>query len=344
MIHFLQPIGLLAMAGIVIPVIVHLWKDRRGKVLRIGSVALLTGGAARAAWSPRLTELLLLLLRCLLVIALAGLLAGPYYFRPASRRKWVLVAGRNSIADSLVKVGFERHALDSGVNYWDAFRRMDSVAPAGVAFFVFTPDLLSGFAGSRPVTSREVHWEVYPAGDSVERWVEGAYRVSADSVLVTRGVSRATGTSFSKERVALRADRFEGIAVDTAAVAVMVDDGGDVRRGRQIRAALKALEEYTGRRIRVGAAGTVVRWRPEWDEAAWDGRLPVVLGELIFPGGVSDKDRRVIDPEQAEPVHVAGAAGGVTERVDLRPLLWVIVLVLFVLERIKAFHHGRQKA
>jgi len=242
----------------------------------------------------------------------------------------------------MVKAGFERHVLDTGVNYWDAFRRMDSVAPAGAVFFVFTPGLLSGFAGSRPVTTREVHWKVYPVGDSVERWVEAVYRVSADSVLVTRGVSRATGTSFSRERVASRVDRFEGVAVDTAAMAVMVDDGGDVRRGAQIRAALKALEEYTGRRIRVGTAGTVVRWRPEWDEAAWDGRLPVVLGELLFADGpLTVRDRRVSDPEQVEPVRVAGAAGGVMERVDLRPVLWVIGVVLLLLERILAFRHEK---
>lgn len=344
MIHFLQPIALWAMAGVAIPVIVHLWNDRKGRVLRVGSVALLTGASRRAAWSPRLTELLLLLFRCLLVIALAGLLAGPYFFRPASGRRWVLVAGRNATADSLVRAGFERHMLDSGVNYWDAFRRMDSLAPAGVSFFVFTPGLVSGFGRMRPVTSRKVHWEVYPVWDSVSDWVEGVYRISADSVLVVRGVSRGTGTSFRGERVASRVDRFEGVGVDTAAVTVMVEDGGDVRRGRQIRAALKALEEYTGRRIRVGAAGIVLRWQPEWEEAAWDGRLPVVVGELIFPRGVSDKDRRVIDPEQVAPAWVGGAMGAVAERVDLRPVLWVIVFVLFVLERIKAFRDGRQKA
>jgi hypothetical protein len=43
MLHLLQPIWLAAMAAISFPVAVHLWNDRRGKVLRIGSVALLSG-------------------------------------------------------------------------------------------------------------------------------------------------------------------------------------------------------------------------------------------------------------------------------------------------------------
>lgn len=334
--------ALWAMTGVLIPVIVHLWNDRRGRVLRIGSVALLTGPRPRRVfWSPRLTEIVLLAMRCLLVMALAGLLAGPYVFRNALGRGWVLVAGRCATADSLVKMGFERHLIDSGVNYWEAFRRVDSVAPAGVPFFVFTPGLVSGFAGTRPVTSREVHWEEYAVGDSVREWVEGAYRVSADSILVVRGQSRGTGTFFRWERVASRVDRFEGMGVDTAAVVVAVDDGGDVRVGRTIRAALKALGEYTGRRIREGSSGIVIHWRPEWEEAAWDGRLPVVLGELIFRGGVDDNDRRVIDPGQVSPVRVGGAVGGVPERVDWRPVLWGVVFLLFLIERIIVFRHDK---
>lgn len=331
------------MTGIAIPVIVHLWNDRRGKVLRIGSVALLVGASRRAAWSPRLTQLWLLLLRCLLVIALGVLLAGPYFFRRASGKGWVLVAGRHATADSLVRAGFEPHVLDSGGNYWEAFRRMDSVAPAGIPFFVFTPSLVSGFGGTRPVTSREVHWNVYPPGDSVERWVEGAYRVSADSVLVVRGLSRGTGTTFHRERVASRGAEFEGVVVDTAAVVVSLV--GSRVEGNYLRAALKALGEYTGRKIRVGPSGTVVRWRQEWEKAAWDGSLPVVLGELIFRSGVSDQDRRVIDPAQVAPVRVNGGMPGIADvRVDLRPVMWGIVFVFFVLERIKAYRDGRQKA
>ncbi|HEY4107366.1 BatA domain-containing protein [Puia sp.] len=366
MIQFLQPIGLLAMAGVLIPVIVHLWNDRRGKVLRIGSVALLTGTSRRAAWSPRLTQLLLLILRCLLVIALAMLLAGPYVIRPAAAGKgWVLVAGNNVLADSLVKMGYERYVIDSGQDYWEAFRRADALAPAGATFFVFTPGLVSRFAGDRPETKREVHWKVYPPVDSVNRWVEGVWRVTADSILVLRGIGRSTGTEFRRERVVSRATEYEGVVVDTAAMEVVIDDGGNRQDGDYLRAALRALGDYTGRRLRVVSAGTnhaqVIRCRPEWAAAAWNGRLPVVLGREVFGRmGIVEMDRRVIDAEQVAPVRVNYAVvrtdGGRTdgggpdrertynERIDLRPVLWAIVFGLFVLERIKVFRDGRQKA
>ena len=63
MFHLLEPIWLAAMAAISVPVAVHLWNDRRGKVLRIGSVALLSGVTKRLAWSRRITQWWLLLLR-----------------------------------------------------------------------------------------------------------------------------------------------------------------------------------------------------------------------------------------------------------------------------------------
>jgi hypothetical protein len=101
----------------------------------------------------------------------------------------------------------------------------------------------------------------------------------------------------------------------------------------------------------------VVRWRPEWQAAAWDGKLPVVLGELLFSGGGVEplggrlfrdsgversRDRRVIDPGQVAPVKMDG---GVTkasdERVDLRPVLWGILFLLFLLERILVFRYDK---
>jgi len=325
------------MAGVLIPVIVHLWNDRRGKVLRIGSVVLMRGASRQAAWSVRLTELLLLAVRCLLVVFSAALLAGPFFVRRAAERGWVLVAGHDLRADSLERVGYERHVLDSGGNYWDEFRRMDKLAAAGVKFYVFTPGLVSGFSGLRPSTAREVHWMVYTPGDSVAQWLEKAYRVSADSVIRVRGVSRATGTVFLRERVA------SPDMADTAAVGVVLE--GNRQEVSYMQAALKALGDYTGHTIRVSSSGgRVIRWRPEWEEAAWGGRLPVLLGRLLFGRDpVGPHDRRVIDPGQALPLRVGAmsTAAGSGERVDLRPVLWGILFLLFIIERMLVFRHDK---
>jgi hypothetical protein len=129
--------------------------------------------------------------------------------------------------------------------------------------------------------------------------------------------------------------------VDTAEVRVVLD--GDGREVDFMRAALKALGDYTGHRIVVGALGKVVRWRPEWEEAAWDGRLPVVLGQLLFGRDSVDlHDRRMMDPEQVAPVRVASSSvAGVGERVDLRPVFWGILFLLFLIERIIVFRRDK---
>lgn len=375
------------MTGVVIPVIVHLWNDRRGKVLRVGSVALLTGASRKAAWSVRVTQVWLLVLRCLLVIALAGLLAGPYRMRSprGGGKGWVLAdistAGAGGEVttgyadvrriglsgtigghpwrwevDTLLKSGYELHVMDSNLNYFEAFRRIDRIAPEDVRFVVFTPDLVSRWAGTRLVTDRRMDWELYSPADPVTQWVEGVWRISADSVLVLRGSSQSTGTGFQRERVAFRGAVYDGVVVDTAALEVVLDGGGR-EEGEYMRAALRALGEYTGRRLRVVSLGTVngrvIRWQPEWSEAAWNGQLPVVMGRLLFGGGGrSDKDRRGIDLHQLMDFYSIGSERlGFGEAVlpvarrreDLRPVVWVVVFLLFVLERIKAFWDGRQK-
>ncbi|HVX51305.1 MAG TPA: BatA domain-containing protein, partial [Chitinophagaceae bacterium] len=79
MIDFLQPGWMYAAAGIALPVAVHLWNVRRGKVLKVGSVALLLQQTTKNTSSIQLHQLLLLVLRCMLMVLLALLLAKPLW-------------------------------------------------------------------------------------------------------------------------------------------------------------------------------------------------------------------------------------------------------------------------
>ncbi len=251
--YFLQPIWLAAMAGIVVPVVVHFWNDRRGKVLRIGSIALLEGASQRMAWSRRLSQWWLLLLRCALVMALALLLAGPYWARPGGGKKgWVLVdtgviAAYGGRVDSLVKMGWEKHVLE-GMDYWRAFRTADGMAPGGVEFYIFSSGLAGRFMGERPHTNRVVHWDIYAPGDSVFQWTEKAWSVAADSARVMTGVTRATGSMYRYETVAMKSD------TSTLYYTIYTDEAYK-QDGRYLEAALRAVQEFTHRRLRPGPGG-----------------------------------------------------------------------------------------
>jgi len=253
--HFLQPIWLAAMAGILLPVVIHFWNDRRGKVLRIGSISFLEGASQRKAWSRRISDWWLLLLRCLLLIALSLLLAGPYWVpKDSGKRGWVLAdAGAMNVyggrIDSLVKAGWEKRELDS-INYWNAFRSLDNVAPAGVEFYVISSGLARRFMGARPVTDRMVHWEVYAPKDSMDQWTEKKWGISPDSARVMTGVARTTGSIFHYETVAMKAD------TGTLDLTIYAD-GIYKQDGLYLEAALRSVQEFTHRRMRVMVTGSV---------------------------------------------------------------------------------------
>ncbi|HEY6902124.1 MAG TPA: BatA domain-containing protein [Puia sp.] len=328
--HFLQPIWLAAMAGVVLPVIVHFWNDRRGKVLQVGSVALLEGASQRMSWSRRISQWWLLLVRCLLVMVLALLLAGPYWTSHAiSVRGWVLAdSGARAFygkrIDSLVKEGWTRREL-RGDDYWRAFVVEDRRAPGAAEFQVFSSGLINHFQGVRPSGSRSVHWEVYAPKDSVKEWIEKTWAVSADSARVMRGVARLTGSVFTYETVA----RDAGADTSTLEVNIRPDE-------HYLAAALKAVQEFTRRRIRVrmtGSSGAI--GDSGWKDLVWSRKFPALVARRVLgEEGPGVHDLRLIDPEQAAPLKGKGEVKKApAATVDLGPAAWLLLLLLFVTER-----------
>jgi len=85
-----NPILLWALAGLSIPVAIHLLSRKEGKVLKLGSLRHVQETSTQQFRGIRLNELPLLILRCTLIVAFSFLLAG--IFLPASKNiKWVLV-------------------------------------------------------------------------------------------------------------------------------------------------------------------------------------------------------------------------------------------------------------
>ena len=79
MLTFLTPTALLALLGLLVPVVIHLWNRRPGREVAVGSLRWLAAGANRRLRNLKPEQLWLLLLRAALVAVLAVAVAGPIW-------------------------------------------------------------------------------------------------------------------------------------------------------------------------------------------------------------------------------------------------------------------------
>lgn len=177
------------MTGIAIPLLIHWWRTRQGKVLPIASIRFLNKDARAVATKRKLQEWLLLAIRCLLIILAATWLAKPVWNkRPAAKnvKGWILVP-RNGITavdkqfpgqiDSLIGAGYELHAFEkgfsgisrkdsssrteAGTDYFNLLDAADRQLPQNQLLQLYTDDNLAFFNGDKPTINRPIKWQLY---------------------------------------------------------------------------------------------------------------------------------------------------------------------------------------
>jgi hypothetical protein len=228
--HFLNPIWFTAIAAVIIPLAIHLWNIRSGKILKVGSISLMGEASQQSSRSLRLQDILLLILRCLILIVLAGSLAQPFLSRHADNSKikgWVMIPRQSfketyakfkKPVDSLTNAGYEFHYFDAAftkvnlldiakdttktndtttVNYWNTLSRLNTKKPANLPVYLFTDNLMSHFGGSKPNIVASLHWQTYTPADSASEWVEKAWFTADNNIKIVKGNSNPRGTSYT---------------------------------------------------------------------------------------------------------------------------------------------------
>jgi hypothetical protein len=126
MLQFFNPLWLIGAAAIAIPVLIHLWNIRPGKVLKVGSIGLIEAASRKSSRSLKLLDIPLFLLRCLMLTLLALVLALPIWQKriPVVKAKgWILIPKENFkttyrrfklTVDSLTRAGYEFHYFNPG--------------------------------------------------------------------------------------------------------------------------------------------------------------------------------------------------------------------------------------
>ena len=199
--QFLYPIGLLALASVLIPIIIHLWNVKQGKTLKIGSIALLGESARASSKSYKINDLLLFILRCLLLALVAIIITQPFKKNNLSTKNsgWILVERSNfskvfknnrKAIDSLTKLGYQIHDFNLGFNLIDLkdtsktytptgnllnhnslLNQLSALVPAQSSVYLFTDNRLKNFGNELPAVSYKLVLKTLNRVDTTSNWI-----------------------------------------------------------------------------------------------------------------------------------------------------------------------------
>jgi hypothetical protein len=222
----------LASTGIIVPIVIHLWHVKRGKTLKVGSLAFLQQSSKQQSTSLKITDWLLLLIRCLLIILLALLLAKPQWQstpKANTQKGWLVVDANQTlrtyhackqVIDSLVANNYELHLLQKGFPkfaladnnqlandtiqaqaYWLLYQQLLNTGANG---YLFTDRQAQHFAGTATAINKRFKWISYSGKDTANKWLINAYTTYNDSVMVNIGRSTSTGTTIGNTTIAFK--------------------------------------------------------------------------------------------------------------------------------------------
>ncbi|WP_262696957.1 BatA domain-containing protein [Hymenobacter oligotrophus] len=234
MLTFANPAALLALAGLLVPLAIHLWNRRPGRVVPVGALRWLTPGANRRMRQLHLTQWPLLLLRLALLGLLGLAIAGPRWSKPAPPLRPQVLLSPGVLAspawplllptlDSLRRSGAELRYLGAGFRllpdslpqapapavaqqaasewYWGrAAQAADSFPNRPLR--IYTTAEAKHFRGTRPLLPARVRWQTVPAAADSGAWVQAAVRPVPDSLRLVVGYGSNTRTIFRNYRQA----------------------------------------------------------------------------------------------------------------------------------------------
>lgn len=169
----LFPLGLAALAAWLVPLLIHLVRREEQTPTDFAALRWLTARLKPRA-KLRFEDWLLLVLRLLLIAAMALLLAKPVLYGGAGDAPWLLVApGADPAAAPALPDNTQRRWLARGFPALDTprpestastsslLRQLDAELPAATRVTVLVPTVITA-DGARPQLSRTVDWRIAP--------------------------------------------------------------------------------------------------------------------------------------------------------------------------------------
>lgn len=238
--QFANPIWLWALAGLSIPVGIHLLSRKEGKVIRIGSLRHLQETNTQQFKGIRLNEIILLLLRCALIILFVLLISGlSFNSSKKTKTNWVLVEEGleskpeiKSQLDIFKKQGYELHwlttefplvddssSVSSSLQYWNIVEQLKSQNFSDA--IVFSKSKINGFKGMRPPLPSNIRWISVPL--EPKDYTLNAIVIN-DSIVVRTGHTNSDITHFTTQTFPVSDWNELRILPDTLKVVLVSDD------------------------------------------------------------------------------------------------------------------------
>lgn len=356
----LFPLGLLALASLLVPLLIHLARRHHYAPLEFAALRWLRA-KARPRQRVRFDEWPLLLVRLLLLAALAILLARPLLQgAPVQTPPWVVVAP--GLSPPSLPEGSEGRWLAAGFPplreavpasaqpLASLLRELDQTLPKGTALTVYVPDPMPGLDGERPRLSRAVQWRpvAMPAA-AVARNPAPPLRVAGtahtpSALRVLDALQRAWSGQVLPPALAAAAVPEDGqVGVWLADAPLPPSWQAWVRAGGSVLGVSTRLAPGTGSTVLQDDNGNAAVVRHalgrgqvlRFTAALSPDALPI-LREPSFPRRLLEQLQPVPPPQLAPAAThapLSGAPAPLAQPRDLAPWLLVLIVLLFALER-----------
>ncbi|MTI23057.1 hypothetical protein E1176_18650 [Fulvivirga sp. RKSG066] len=215
---FAAPTYLITLLGLLVPLAIHLWSKKEGRVIKVGSTQFLPEVESKQSSSLRINEIILLVLRMILMGLLSFILAQLFFKSTANNESKLvfidpLIADRpeaNALLDSLANQEYEIKAFlpgfpnydqekhtQSAERHWQLVEELNRVNAQDIV--LITSSVQKSFKGARPTSHRPLSW-ITLENQGTNMFLASAVQ-GRDSVYLVKGNSNREHTAFERDQI-----------------------------------------------------------------------------------------------------------------------------------------------
>ncbi len=311
--QLLHPVMLIALAGLLLPLLIHIWNRQKGRIIPFGSIKWLEATQRKKLSSISFTQPFLFFLRSIMVGLCVLLLIEPVRVQmvellPQKNQNWVLVTpdllerddwqagfdtaqyrgcewralagGFPELVNSPPPYSPSRGGENQSVDIWSLLADVQERADAPDSVFLFFTPKIQQFQSEPPTLSMHINWLEVPAKDDHYQLIR-AWRPARKKLTFLYGKSNAEQTVFEQivfdikdskntQSISFKTYDLPDVIVDlndnkawfqqqkdsifieeSIVLNVAVKADRKYKKDREyIRAALKAVSQYTGIELR----------------------------------------------------------------------------------------------